>query len=75
MINDEDEYPELHRNIRLVPRDPKLAVDPAVCAWLDEVVKKVQPVVDRAMELATYDIVAYGHTLKTIEEYVQEAMR
>ena len=75
MISDEQEYPELHRSIKLVPRDPRLATNPDVVRWLDELAARIQPVVDSALEAAMLDIATYGSTRgKTPEEYVLDQM-
>lgn len=75
MIDEKNEYPELHRYIRLLPKDISLAILPAVAEYMREAEARLQPVIDRAVELWIRDILAYGGTQKTPEEYVREALR
>ena len=75
MISDEDAYPELFYKIQLLPKNPLLALRPDVKAWLKATQERLQPVVDRAMARAIEDIMVYGALQKTIDEYVEEAIK
>lgn len=70
MVSEEQEYPELHRKIRLVPTDPRVATDPLVCRYLDVLADELQPIVTEAMKEIIQDVLAYGTPRRPIESYV-----
>ena len=60
--------------IRLIVNDPSLRT-PEIEQWLKNCEKVIQPIIEKAMELARHDLLAYGAQQRTPEEYVKEAMR
>lgn len=74
MISDEAEYPELNRKLKLVPRDVRIATDPAVCRYLDMLAEALQPIVNEAVAAIAFDVLAYGSARCPIESYVGDAI-